>query len=65
MADWLERERLEGKRPFVLPPKHQGAWQGELEVYTEDQQRVGSNQVVMDYRPINLPGPRCASGPAA
>ena len=54
VADWLERERLEGKRPFVLPPKHQGAWQGELEVYTEDQQRVGSNQVVMDYRPINL-----------
>ena len=54
VADWLERERLEGKRPFVLPPKHQGAWQGELEVFTEDQQRVGSNQVVMDYRPINL-----------
>ena len=54
VADWLERERLEGKRPFVLPPKHEGRWQGELEVYTEDQQRVGSNQVVMDYRPINL-----------
>ena len=54
VADWLERERLEGKRPFVLPPKHAGSWEGELEVYTEDQQRVGTNRVAMDYRPINL-----------
>ena len=54
VAAWLERERLEGKRPFVLPPKHAGCWQGDLEVYTEDQQRVGSNRVVVDYRPISL-----------
>ena len=54
VADWLARERTEGKRPFVLPPKHEGAWRGELEVYDENQARVGSNSVTMEYRPINL-----------
>ena len=54
VADWLERERAEGKRPFVLPPKHAGQWRGELEVYNEDQERLGRNQVTIDYRPVNL-----------
>ena len=54
VADWLTRERAEGKRPFVLPPKHAGSWTGELEVYDEDQSLVGTNTVTMDYRPVNL-----------
>ena len=54
VEDWLAQERLEGKRPFVLPPKHEGRWTGELEVYEADQTLVGTNQVTMDYRPINL-----------
>jgi len=52
--DWLERERYECKRTFVLPPKHAGQWSGELEVYTPDQELVGTNQVTIDYTPINL-----------
>ena len=51
---WIERERYEGKRTFVLPPKHQGRWVGELEVYNNDQEQVGTNQVVIEYTPINL-----------
>ncbi|MEP5763622.1 MAG: hypothetical protein ABJ308_03480 [Halieaceae bacterium] len=54
VADWLERERREGKRPFVLPPKLQGQWKGELEVYNNEQELIGSNQVTIDYTPVNL-----------
>ena len=54
VADWLERERMEGKRPFVLPPKHQGQWRGELEVYDREQTLIGTNLVTIDYTPINL-----------
>ena len=54
VAEWLEREKREGKRPFVLPPKHAGQWQGELEVFDEHQERLGVNQATIDYRPINL-----------
>ncbi len=54
VADWLARERIEGKRPFVLPPKHAGRWIGELEVYDQEQKLAGTNRVTMDYRPINL-----------
>lgn len=54
IAHWLERERYEGKRTFVLPPKHQGQWKGELEVYNTDQALMGSNEVVIEYTPINL-----------
>ena len=54
VADWLEREKSEGKRPFVLPPKHEGCWSGELEVHDQTQRCVGTNEVTIDYKPINL-----------
>ena len=54
VADWLARERVEGKRPFVLPPKHAGCWRGEIEVYDQDQQLLGKDNVSIDYRPLNL-----------
>ncbi len=54
VADWLARERVEGKRPFVLPPKHAGRWAGELQVYDQDQRWVGADRVSIDYRPLNL-----------
>ena len=38
----------------MLPPKHEGQWRGELEVYDERQQPVGTNQVRIHYKPINL-----------
>ena len=44
VSDWLERERREGKRPFVLPPKHQGRWTGELEVYDNEQELLGKKR---------------------
>ena len=54
VAEWLQRERSEGKRPFVLPPKHAGRWQGEVEVYDARQQPLGVNQVTIDYTPVDL-----------
>jgi len=54
VAAWLRREQVEGKRPFVLPPKHEGCWTGDLQVYDASQQLVGTNQTTVDYRPINL-----------
>ena len=54
VADWLQREKQEGKRPFVLPPKHAGRWTGALEVYDARQKRLGSNQVTIEYKPLNL-----------
>jgi hypothetical protein len=54
VADFLETERQNGKRPFVLPVKHQGCWRGELEVYDKDQQLLGTNQIKIDYSPITM-----------
>lgn len=47
-------ERVNGKKPFVLPVKHRGTWTGEMAVYTPDQQFVGTNQVRIDYTPLDL-----------
>lgn len=47
-------ERAKAKRPFVLPVKHQGRWTGEMAVYTAEQEYVGTNQVVIEYTPVDL-----------
>lgn len=54
VAEFLEKEKKAGRKPFVLPQKHAGTWRGELEVYGPDQQKIGTTQVTMKYRPINL-----------
>ncbi len=54
VAEFLEAEKSRGKKPFVLPQKHSGSWSGEMEVYDENQQKLGTNQVTIRYTPITL-----------
>ena len=50
----LASERANAKRPFVLPVKHQGRWKGEMAVYSPEQELIGTNQVVIEYTPLDL-----------
>jgi hypothetical protein len=54
IEDHLAAERVNAKRPFVLPVKHRGRWQGEMAVYSPDQKHLGSNHVTIDYTPVDL-----------
>jgi len=54
VAEWLAKEKQEGKKPYNLPVKHEGVFRGEFEVYDANQQRVGINTVTVTHRPINL-----------
>jgi len=51
---WIESERRNGKKPFLLPAKHSGHWSGEMAVYDNQQQMIGTNQVRIDYTPLTL-----------
>ena len=51
---WNESERRNGKRPFVLPVKHAGVFSGEMAVYDNEQNFVGTNQVRINYTPLTL-----------
>ncbi len=51
---FVESERPNGKKPHILPQKHSGVWQGEMEVYSHDQERLGVNEVEIRYTPIDL-----------
>lgn len=50
----LSDERRKAKKPFVLPVKHQGRWTGEMSVYSPEQEFLGTNQVVIEYTPVDL-----------
>jgi hypothetical protein len=52
--DWLAKEKIDGKKPFNLPVKHEGVFRGEFEVFDANQQFVGTNKVTVTHRPINL-----------
>ena len=54
VEDWLQRERAYGKTPFNLPVKHEGVFRGEFEVFDDQQNLVGANQVTVRHKPINL-----------
>ena len=54
ILQFLEKEKIDGKKPFNLPVKNEGVFRGEFEVYDENQQLVGHNQVTVTHRPINL-----------
>lgn len=54
VAEFLEKEKRVGHKPFVLPQKHEGCWKGTMDVYNPDQEKVGQNKVRIDYRPITL-----------
>lgn len=49
-----EGERINGRKPHILPSKKAGAWDGEMIVYGADQQQVGVNKVHIGYKPIDL-----------
>lgn len=51
---FIESERANGSRPFVLPVKTAGRWKGRLETYDGSQQRLGTTDVVIDYMPRTL-----------
>lgn len=52
--DHLAAERVNAKKPFVLPVKHQGRWRGTMEVYSPEQELIGENEVVIEYTPKDL-----------
>ncbi len=52
--DFIESERRNAKKPFLLPVKESGQWRGELETYDGDQQRLGTTSVTIDYTPLTL-----------
>lgn len=54
VADFLEEEKANGRRPFVLPVKQAGTWEGELEAYDPEQNRIGSIQARIKYTPMTL-----------
>ncbi|ARN74108.1 hypothetical protein [Oceanicoccus sagamiensis] len=54
IADWQTKERAQGGKQFVLPPKHEGTFSGEFEVYNNKQELVGTNKVTVKHRPLNL-----------
>lgn len=47
-------ERINGRSPHILPSKKSGFWQGEMLVYDANQQPAGTNQVRIDYQPLDL-----------
>ena len=51
---FVHQERKDGTRPHLLPWKHAGRWRGEMDVYDDHQQLIGTNQVSMHYRPTAL-----------
>ncbi len=54
VADFLDNEKRIGKKVFMLPQKHAGVWRGEMDVYSPQQEKVGVNQVTINYTPITL-----------
>ena len=54
VANWIDREKVEGRKPFNLPVKREGLFRGEFQVFDAEQNFVGTNQVTVSHRPINL-----------
>ncbi len=54
IEDFLESERSQAKKPFVLPVKYAGVWRGEMQVYSPEQEFIGTNQVEITYTPQDL-----------
>lgn len=56
--EWIDgfvaSEGKNGPNPHVLPAKKSGQWTGELEVYNAGQEKIGVNQVEINYEPISL-----------
>jgi len=51
---FCEMERVNGRKPHILPSKKSGEWSGQMMVYGPDQQAIGMNKVHIDYQPLDL-----------
>jgi hypothetical protein len=51
---FVESERANGQKSHVLPNKQNGRWTGKMQVFDAGQQPVGTNQVIINYRPLDL-----------
>jgi hypothetical protein len=51
---FCEAEKVNGRRPHILPQKKTGAWQGDMAVYGPDQQPAGLARVHIAYQPLSL-----------
>lgn len=51
---FVESEIENGQKPHVLPAKKSGQWTGELEVFDNNQQKLGASCVQIEYRPLDL-----------
>lgn len=51
---WLDKEKVDGKKPFAFPVKNKGRFVGEFECYDENQNLIGTNKVTIHHTPINL-----------
>ncbi|WP_163932701.1 hypothetical protein [Paraferrimonas sp. SM1919] len=54
VEDFLESEKKNASKPFILPVKAKGAWTGTLQCYDKDQNFVGDIQVKIDYQSTSL-----------
>ena len=48
------QEKVNGRKPHVLPMKHSGSWTGTMQVYNDQQEPIGENGVEIAYRPLTL-----------
>ena len=52
--EFIESERANAKRPFLLPVKTAGRWTGELETYDAEQNLLGTTRVEIEHTPKSL-----------
>ena len=52
--EFIDSERQNAKRAFLLPVKVGGQWHGELETYDGDQRLLGVTKVTIGYTPLSL-----------
>ncbi len=56
---FVEKERVAGTMPHILPAKDAGIWRGSMQLYNAQQEAIGSNEVTIHYTPISLLRAEC------
>jgi len=51
---WNDKERTDGPKPHMLPPKVNGRWTGVMQVFGADQELAGEIDVVIAHSPKDL-----------
>jgi len=52
--EFVASEKINGAKVHILDAKKSGVWTGEMEVWDANQQKVGTNQVRINYKPLTL-----------